>query len=239
VDSAINDSSTYYSLTYEPTNPKYDGSLRHIKVTLRKSGYNLAYRKTYYADDLSAVAHAAADAPESPLTPALERGTPLAHGLFVEAHLESAGPPVPATPEQMRVLAQYGAMQTKGRKATSQTPVMMQQYLISYGLIARQLELPADDAGVRKATLEFGIISYDEDGGKLNGVDSRIEDTIAAPRYAQLMSDGYHVAQSVAVPVAAASLRLAVRDVRGNRVGSLEVRLPLASDPGLKSSSIH
>jgi hypothetical protein len=33
--------------------------------------------------------------------------------------------------------------------------------------------------------------------------------------------------QSIAVPVTAASIRIAVRDIRGNRVGSLEVQLPL------------
>jgi VWFA-related protein len=230
VDRALSSGSTYYSLTYEPTNSKYDSSLRHIKVTLRKSGYDLSYRKTYFADDLEAAAQKVADAPQNPLTPSLERGTPLAHGLFLEAQLEADGPPVPATPEQMEVLSQYGDPQTKKTKGKTvpTAPVLMQQYLISYGLIARQLEMPADDTGAHQASLELGLISYDEDGRKLNGLDTHIDDTIPAPRYAKLASDGYHVVQSVAVPVTASSIRLAVRDIRGNRVGSLEVQLPLA-----------
>ena len=88
--------------------------------------------------------------------------------------------------------------------------------------------MPADDSGTHQASLELGLISYDEDGRKLNGVDTHIDDTIPAARYAKLLSDGYHVVQSVAVPVTASSIRLAVRDIRGSRVGSLEVQLPLA-----------
>jgi VWFA-related protein len=228
VNTAMLSGSTYYALTYEPTNPKYDSSVRHIKVTLRKSGYNLSYRKTYFADDLEAAAQKVADAPQNPLTPSLERGTPLSHGLFIEAHLEASGQPTPATPEQMQVLSQYGDPQFKKAKAKPAAPVLMQQYLISYGLIARQLEMSADDAGAHQVSLEFGLISYDEDGRKLNGLDTHIDDTIPADRYAKLASDGYHVVQSVAVPVTASSIRFAVRDIRGNRVGSLEVQLPLA-----------
>jgi VWFA-related protein len=230
VNSAMISGSTYYSLTYAPTNPKYDGGLRHIKVTLKKSGCMLSYRKTYYADDLEAAALRVADAPQNPLTPSLERGTPLSHGLFLEAQLEASGPPVPATPAQMQVLSQFEDLQTKRKaKTTPKAPVLMQQYLISYGLIARQLEMPTDDAGAHQASLEFGLISYDEDGRKLNGLDTHIDDTIPAARYATVASNGYHVVQSIAVPVAAASVRFAVRDIRGNHVGSLEVQLPLAN----------
>ena len=226
VNSAMISGSTYYSLTYAPTNPKYDGGLRHIKVTLKKSGCTLSYRKTYYADDLEAAALRVADAPQSPLTPSLERGTPLSHGLFLEAQLEASGPAVPATPAQMQALSQYEALQPKKTKAKT-VPVLMQQYLISYGLIARQLEMPVSESGAHQALIEFGLISYDEDGRKLNGVDTHIDDPIAAARYAQVLSNGYHVVQSIAVPMTAASIRLAVRDTRANRVGSLEVQLPL------------
>jgi VWFA-related protein len=228
VSSAMLSGSTYYSLTYEPTNAKYDGSLRHIKVTLKKSGYTLSYRKTYYADDLAAAAEKLADAPQNPLSPSLERGTPLSHGLFIEAHLEASGTPVPATPAEMQVLAQYGDPLSKQVKAKPAKPLLMQQYLITYGLIARQFKMPADDAGAHQASLEFGLISYDEDGGKLNGLDTHIDDAIPADRYAKLVSDGYHVVQSVSVPVTATTIRFAVRDAKSNRVGSLEVQLPLA-----------
>jgi hypothetical protein len=138
------------------------------------------------------------------------------------------------------VLSQFEDLQSKKTKGKTvpTAPVLMQQYLISYGLLARQLEMSTDDAGAHQASLEFGLISYDEDGRKLNGLDTHIDDTIPAPRYAKLASDGYHVVQSIAVPVTAASLRLAVRDTRANRVGSLEVQLPLAKTAEAKTPEL-
>ena len=79
VDRAMENGSTYYSLTYAPTNTRLDGSARKIKVKLDKPGYTLAYRTTYFADDLQRVAEEMADGPQSPLSPSLEHGAPVAH----------------------------------------------------------------------------------------------------------------------------------------------------------------
>jgi VWFA-related protein len=236
VSNAMNNGSTYYSISYAPTNPNFDGSLRKIKVKLQQAGYTLSYRRTYFADDLNAAAEAVQDAPQSPLTLSLEHGTPLSHELFVEAHLDTVGAPVAATPHQMELLAQYEAMRTKKKKKnappTQLPPVMMQQYLIEYGLIARQLDLQPGPSGSQKASLELGVISYDDDGRKLNGIDTRIDETIPAERYTVIKNEGYHLVQSVIIPVTASSVRLAVRDTKDNRIGSLEVQLPLAKTPG-------
>jgi hypothetical protein len=115
---------------------------------------------------------------------------------------------------------------------------MMQRYVISYALVARQIELSANEEGARQASLEFGISAYDQDGGKVASIDTRVDDTLPPERYAKIASDGYRVAQIIAVPVTAASLRLAVRDVKSNRVGSLEVRLPLAETAGNRVSDV-
>jgi VWFA-related protein len=236
VGDAMANGSTYYSLTYSPTNSNFDGDLRHIKVKLQEAGYTLAYRKTYFADDLHKAAEDAEDAPVTPLGPSLEHGTPLAHQLFIEAHLETYGAPTAATPQQMLVLSKFAALQTLDKKKSRGPlkplpPVMMQRYIIEYGLVPRQLELPVEPGGQHRSSLEFGIISYDADGNKLNGLDSKIDDTIPAVRYAHIEDIGYHIVQTVAVPVDTTSLRLAVRDVLANRVGSIEVNLPLASAP--------
>ena len=41
-------------LSYTPANRNYDGKFRKIKVALATKGYHLAYRRGYFADDLSA-----------------------------------------------------------------------------------------------------------------------------------------------------------------------------------------
>jgi VWFA-related protein len=235
VNEAMENGSTYYSVTYAPSNPKLDGGLRKIRVTLDKPGYKLSYRTTYYADDLQRVAQEVADAPQSPLSPSLERGAPVSHELFVEARLQALGAPVAATAKQMEMLAEYDSVKSKKKKKSKNvalpSDLMMQNYLITYGLIPRQLDLRPEAGGVHKASLELGVLSYDQDGRKLNGVDTRIEDNIPAKRYALIPEEGYHLYQTVTIPVTASSVRLAVRDTAANHIGSLEVPLPLAKVP--------
>jgi VWFA-related protein len=233
VDEAMENGSTYYAMTYAPSNMKLDGSLRKISVTLKEPGYKLAYRTTYYADDLARAAQEVEDAPQSPLSPALERGAPVSHELFVEARLQALGVPVAATPKQLEMLAEYESMTSKKKKRKAAPPsnLMMQNYLITYGLIPRQLELQTESGGVHRASLELGVLSYDQDGRKLNGIDSKIEDNIPPQRYAKIPEEGYHLYQTVTIPVTASSVRLAVRDTAANHIGSLEVQLPLAKTP--------
>jgi hypothetical protein len=107
----------------------------------------------------------------------------------------------------------------------------MQSYLITFGLLPRQLELRTQPNGAHRASIELGVLSYDQDGRKLNGIDTQIEDNIPPQRYAQIPQEGYHLFQTVVIPVTAASVRLAVRDTVANRVGSLEVQLPLEKTP--------
>jgi VWFA-related protein len=43
----------YYTLAYAPTDLNWNGEFRHIKVTVRRKGLQLAYRKGYYATQWS------------------------------------------------------------------------------------------------------------------------------------------------------------------------------------------
>ena len=43
----------YYTLAYAPTDQNWNGEFRHIKVTVRRKGLHLAYRKGYYATQWS------------------------------------------------------------------------------------------------------------------------------------------------------------------------------------------
>jgi VWFA-related protein len=231
---AIEDGSAYFTLTYAPSDTKLDGGIRRVRVELTKPGYHLSYRRTYFADKLDSEVANYEDDPNDPLAVTLDHGAPAAHELFFEAHLQTLGPPSEATPEQMAVLAQYGAMSQKGKHKTQveeKKPILMQRYLITYGLLLRQLQLPAGADGVRRGTLDVAVMSYDDDGQKLDGIRSRINDVIQPDRYVQLEQNGYQVIQTIAVPVQTASLRLAVRDASTNHLGSLEVHLPLASAP--------
>jgi VWFA-related protein len=242
VATAMKEGSVYYTLSYAPSNTKQDGGVRHVKVeltkpALRDAGYQLSYRRTYFAGNSDAnVAPSNVAQPEDsaddPLAATLEHGAPEAHQLFFEAHLLTYGQPTIATPEQMEELAKYEAPDAgkKKHKAVAQEkkPEMMQRYVIQYGLLLRQLETPSDSNGVRTANLDFAVMSFDGDGNTLNGIRSQVHDAMQPDRYERLLSGAYEVVQTVTVPVQAAFLRMAVRDTANNGMGSIEIPLPLA-----------
>ena len=230
VQTAVRDGSTYYTLSYSPDEVKSDGSLRKVKVELSKPGYHLAYRRNYFSDDLEAKVQAAAEDPLDPLKVSLEHGAPTAHELFFAAHLQTRGEPAPATPEEMALLVKYEAMYTKNAKkqeAQLAKPVMMQHYVITYGLLARQLGFVLGDDGIERGKLEFAIMAFDDDGKALDGVRTSVQDSIPPERYDRVRKNGYEVIQIVNIPVSAASLRISVRSAAKNQIGSMEIRLPL------------
>ena len=84
VEKAIDAGSNYYTLTYTPTNQKWNGDYRKIQIDTARKGVTLAYRRGYFGDDPNAPARhgepantAGAQAvPYSPLRAAMLRGGP-------------------------------------------------------------------------------------------------------------------------------------------------------------------
>jgi VWFA-related protein len=58
VESALNDSSSFYELAYYPENVKWDGSFHKISLKTTRSGVKLSYRRGYFAQDEEALAKA-------------------------------------------------------------------------------------------------------------------------------------------------------------------------------------
>lgn len=243
VAAAVEDGSAYYTLTYSPTQTALDGSERHVHVEVAQAGYKLAYRHSYFADDPSRLAESAGGntggKAADPLAVTLEHGAPSASELFLEAHVQAYGAPTPATPAQLDLLDRHEAglqVAKTGRAGKPSAgrdgrPAMMQRYVILYGLLLRQLTLSVDGKGTHRGNLEFAVVAYSDDGLMLSGTRSRVAEVIPPERYAHIQKSGYQAVQTVTVPATAASLRIAVRDAGSNRLGSIEVRLPLAPEP--------
>lgn len=234
---AVVDGSNYYSLTYAPTNPHFDGSVRRIKVTVDRSGCHLAYRRTYFADDLASGTKSgpdlvSADPTQTTLAAAMQSGTPPSHELIFAAQVNAYGTPSAATPGQMESLLPYLKQAAEIRHAKfvpPQSPIQLQTYVVHYAVLARELDLNADSDGVARPQLSFAILAFDKDGAPLSGIQTKVDDSIPAARVGAMEREGYRAMQAVFVPVDAASLRLAVEDRKTNRIGTMEVSLPLAS----------
>jgi VWFA-related protein len=248
LDEATEDGANYYTLSYAPSNTNYNGKERHIKVKLAKHGYRLDYRRSYFAVDPNApVPHkvSAKDDPEPPaprkpgdsLIANMEYGAPLAHQLIFRAHMQKVGAPAIGTAAQMDNLSQqpaYFQVRHKNRPPKPLKPIQLQTYAVDYTVM-----LPPKPEGrsTRPLELEFATAAFDADGTMLNGVvenGSRISSTSKGPQAAAASSDAskfYRAQLHIDVPLAAVSIRVAVRDMATDRIGALEVALPLASEP--------
>jgi hypothetical protein len=235
LQAAAQDGGSYYSLTYSPANPNFDGSLRRIQLRLDCSGCRLAYRRSYFADDLDTGRNKPTDlASETPapgsLAAAMQYGAPPAHDLVFSARVDSFGDPAPATPGQMDALMPYLALAARVNRrkfVKPQTPVQLQRYVVQYAVLARALSLPAGSDHIYRSKLGFAVLALDANGDTLSGIQTSVEDAIPESRIDDVETNGYREVQVVFVPAAAASLRLAVEDQISGRIGSLEVRLPL------------
>lgn len=245
LQAAAEDGSNYYSLTYAPTNTRFDGGVRSIKVTVDRSGCHLAYRRSYFADDLNPASDqkpdlASADPEPDSLEAAMQPGMLPAHELLFAAQVDAYGAPTVATPGQMKALQPYLKLAAKvnHRKfIPPHGPIHLQRYVVQYAVLTRQLDLAAGSDGVAHPRLSFAVLAFDKDGNALSGIETRIEDAIPAARIAAAEAEDYRAVQVVFVPVDAVSLRLAVEDANTSRIGTMEVRLPLPPIPQTGSAS--
>jgi hypothetical protein len=244
LDKAVENGESYYSLTYSPTNMKYDGSERHIEVTLaKKASYTLTYRTLYYGvpDDAprpsaqkSKVLQArfvAAKAADT-LFANIEHGAPMLHDLIFSAHLAAVGEPVLATAEQMAQMEDSPAFfrtRHKDRPLKPLPPVMLQKYQIDYVVIDPKLKELAARAG-KPPALEFAAAAYDDDGLGLNSMWN-LGLASAEPKANGKAGALFRAEQELEAPPGAAWIRLAVRDTLSDRTGTIEVRLPLKPEP--------
>jgi hypothetical protein len=251
LEQATETGGNYYTLSYSPSNQNYDGQLRKLHVELSKRGYHLAYRQAYcaYNPDFPPPQrgkHPAAGpvAPKDSLFANMQHGAPLNHQLLFKAHLHPVGFPARATPEQMASLIsgqpQYFRERGKGHSGKPILPIELQTYAIDYTVVVDHPN--GMDARTEPFRMEVAAAAFDGDGVMLNGnVENAAESFTMTPGEG-MQTAGYsstepvirrfHRAQQLFdVPVNAKSIRVAVRDVTTDRVGAMEVPLPLAPEP--------
>ena len=226
MDAAVRQGSDYYTLTYAPTNGKQDGGERKVKVVLSQPRYQLFYRDRYLALD---AAH------PTPLRPLaldmnMQHGAPSSSELFFEARIVPVGAVMEASPAEVEGLRAFLQTNAKGKR-TKITPDQgkVQHYDINLAIIGRQLQMPPTEKGQYATAMRFGLAAYTQDSELLNGTEVSVKNALPPAQYQKIVSEGYHASMLFAVPEEAVSLRIAVRDEIGNRIGTMEVPLPIAS----------
>jgi len=208
---------------------------------------------------------------QDPMSEATRWGAPESNAITFTARVEPTDQSARATAAQMEQLADYESFRSEriqsalqhmsyselkgqhGGKGVLNTlppadPVFIQPYSIDYSLDAKQLTLFEAADGSRVINLEVAILAYDDIGKKVTGMKQTIAGAFNDAQLEKLRASGYHVHQTIQIPERSTLLRLAVRDVRSNRFGSIEIpvsaivspyerkKLELPSKPTLKAS---
>jgi hypothetical protein len=83
LQNAFEKSQSYYTVTYSPTDKKWDGGYRKTNVSLNRKGASLSYRSGYYAVDVPRPPKSVDD-----FTRAMRKGAPPATGVLFTATLK-------------------------------------------------------------------------------------------------------------------------------------------------------
>lgn len=237
IEKAAEDGANYYELTYAPSDIREDGHQRNIQVSVDRRGCRLEYRRYYYAEDPDApltnedrrgllavadqvVAHHAGDS----MYAYMQHGAPAAHDILFRAQFH-AGPAAMATPDQMANLVEqpgYFVVRKKNKPGKVPRPIPLRPYTIEYLVTDRSARSYVGQV------LEFAAGAYDENGTLLNGLSQNAVRTANAG--GRKGDPFFRAEQTLEVPSAAVWLKVAVRDVHTDRIGTLEIPLPLAGD---------
>lgn len=214
VATAVDNGSSYYTVAYTPDAKKFHGEFRKIKVRVDNCDCQLQYRAGYYAEPPgksvlpqtnALIAAALHGAPPSTQVLFQARVLPASDAAVSDAKL-------PSTP-----LGEMGAkLQQPARRYIAD--VVVDAHTITFGEAKN---------GAHALAPEFALIAYDANGKRVNTMDRNLKADLTAAQYAQIEAGGVPVRMAIDVPSAPTYLVLAVHDLVGARVGSLEVPLPL------------
>ena len=211
VAEAVEDGSSFYTIAYDPGAEKQDGSFRRIKVSVNGGNYKLAYRDGYYADRGPA-AHGP-NGSGSTLS-AILHGAPPATQIVLTARV------LPSTDAQFKNVALPDG--PAGQMATAiKGPRHL--YVVDLGVDSHTLTFTDLPDGDRAAKIEFILVAYDADGTRVNYQDQAMEIMLRPTQYDGIMAQGLQARMFIDLPQSPDYLRVAVRDVNAERVGSLEV----------------
>jgi VWFA-related protein len=238
VGKAIEAGSNYYTLSYSPSDPKWQGQYRKIQVKLPQPGLNLAYRHGYYADDPDTPPkrgqESAATAPtrSSAINIALMRGAPDPTQITVEGRILPASTATEETVAPKNEINPDPKLKIKGP---------YKRYVLDLAVDPGNVKFvitPSD--GNYHCAIEFVTLIYDHDGNIINTAHEKVTPTLPPAAYASVRKTGASFHQEISVPVKGEYfMRTAVHDLLTDRVGGIEVPIaavaklaPLPPEPG-------
>jgi VWFA-related protein len=213
---AINNGSNYYTLAFAPTDLKWDGRYRSVRVKLEQPDVDLSYRRGYFAYDPNVPrAHEGKSQPMSVMHSAMLLGGPNPTQILFTVKIELA------------------AKSENNLPPTNQPNVKMmkppyRRYTVSYDVNLRTVAFKTIQEGIRQGYLEFEVSLYSPDGELMNAIGELVRVKVPAATYESRQQSGWKFQQNIDAPAKSECfLRIGVHDVSTDRVGAVEV--PLAA----------
>jgi VWFA-related protein len=228
---ALDAGSNYYTLTYAPSDHKWNGSYRNIHVQMAGTpatyGLRLAYRHGYYADDPNhppkhgelptnvpqTTTPLADHAKEAYSRAAMSHGAPAPSDILFKVRV------VPLTGKNEDALAEGNQASPAGKmKAPYRT------FAVDYVALPNEFGLMAQNDGRHTGGIEFTTFVFDAEGNLLNIADRAVDMNLSPETYKEFMSNPVRFQLQVSAPVKQESfMRLIIRDVPNNRYGVVEI----------------
>jgi VWFA-related protein len=232
--------SNFYTLTYTTTNPATDGRFRKIQVQLASSrGYQLDYRRGYYADTAKSIQAAAANPapkpPVDPLAPFLRPGLPQSTQIPFTLQVTRRNAPPKTTPASAPAKPVAGIPGQGGDNPNLQGALT--RYSVDLMIPAKGLQFDMASDGHRHVSVEAALVVYDRKGKPLNWMLRQINLNLDAARYAIAQTNGLNFFLEIDAPQDGSSLRGGVYDLNANLAGTLEIPLSAIVTPATTTSS--
>jgi VWFA-related protein len=234
---AMEQETNYYALSYVPSNKKYDGKFRKIKVSLtpEEKKLHLIHRSGYFAVDPDA-SGASKDAATGFGLAAMQHGSPQSHQVLFAVRVVPIGKPRKVDAASAGQ-APAGSKKKKSQAKAPPEPVEVQHYAIDYAVTPAQLRFDATPEGFHRGVINFMVTSFDDDGTLRTSMASRATSNLKPESYQEVATGGLRLHQEVDVPVKAGSLRMGVQDALSGRMGTIEIALPVKALPGVEQGS--
>ncbi len=225
--------SNFYTLSYTSTNPATDGRYRKIQVELAHSGYQLDYRRGYYADDAKSTQAADAKPGSDLLSPFLRQGLPESTQIPLTLRVVRGSAPPKAGPATS---GPSGANPAQGGDNPNLKGALT-RYAVDLMIPARGLQFDMGPDGHRHVRVEAGLLVYNREGQPLNWMLRQLNLNLDAARYAIVESNGVNLYLQIDTTDDGVSLRGGVYDLNANLAGTVEIPLSAIVSPGPMASS--
>jgi VWFA-related protein len=238
IEEVVDSGASYYTLSYYPTNKKWDGSYRKIKLQLDQPNTTLEYRRGYYGVKETPLPRPTGPArpnrvqitnngsKPAPFVQQMQLGAIDPGGVRFEVHISAPDkidklpPAAPQSPDN-RLDAKHREQPFRTFNALIKVP-------------GGQVTLTPNPAGRYQGKVEFVALLFDDQGTLINEATKTAELNLLPASYQRVQQAGMGITVPLQVPVKGTYfLRIGIHDLTSNKAGTLEVaaqRVKLGTD---------